>query len=52
MKHATETGRLWKFDEINARIKDIDKKLESLRALDSEQNENKAKEDSTIVTNE
>lgn len=37
LQYAVESGRLWKFAEMNERIKDIDKKLESLRAIDQEE---------------
>lgn len=36
LKQADEKGRLWKYAELEERIKDIDKKLESLAAKECE----------------
>lgn len=44
--HATVSGRLWKFAEMDERMKDIDRQLESLAALNRDQCESKEKSDS------
>lgn len=48
LKQAARSGRLWKFAEMDERIKDIDKQLESLAAL----NESESKESHQDSKNE
>lgn len=46
LQNAVESGRLWKFADMNERIKDIDKKLESLTAFDYDHYDGKERTDS------